>query len=139
MTTPCTGQMSYPMVLLGTRAALKDDLGYPTAELAYSAMLRLPGEFFSASDNTLPLPPTMPTNVIRPCTASGRHQHVRLCYTRFFIPQEFYTCTHVFVSFDTVRKPLQQPYDVGILTNKQPIFTSIQPAYPHKQPNLPNS
>ena len=53
MTTPhWTDVVS--MVLLGTRAALKDDLGCSTAELVYGATLCLPGEFFSASDDTLP-------------------------------------------------------------------------------------
>ena len=35
-----------PLVLLGIRTALKEDLGCSTAELVYGTTLRLPGEFF---------------------------------------------------------------------------------------------
>ena len=41
-----------PMVLLGIRTALKDDLGCTAAELVYGTSLRLPGEFFAASLDT---------------------------------------------------------------------------------------
>ena len=58
-----------PLVLLDTRAAPKDDVGCSTAELVYGAPLRLKGEFFSVSDDTLPLT----TNFVHPRSASGRH------------------------------------------------------------------
>ena len=35
-----------PMVLLGIRTAVKEDIGCSTAELVYGTTLRLPGEFF---------------------------------------------------------------------------------------------
>jgi transposase InsO family protein len=38
-----------PLVLLGIRTALKQDLGCSAAEMVYGQTLRLPGEFFSAS------------------------------------------------------------------------------------------
>ena len=44
---------SLPMVLLGIRTALKDDLHCTAAELVYGVSLRLPGEFFSPSSLTL--------------------------------------------------------------------------------------
>ena len=37
---------SLPLVLLGIRTALKDDLHCSTAELVYGTTLCLPGEFF---------------------------------------------------------------------------------------------
>ena len=38
-----------PLVLLGIRAAIKDDLKCSPAELVYGQALRLPGEFFMTS------------------------------------------------------------------------------------------
>ena len=35
-----------PMVLLGMRAAVKEDLGCSSAELCFGTVLRVPGEFF---------------------------------------------------------------------------------------------
>ena len=40
---------SLPMILLGIRTALKDDLHCTAAELVYGVSLHLPGEFFSPS------------------------------------------------------------------------------------------
>ena len=37
---------SFPLVLLGIRAALKEDLRCTTAEMVYGTTLRLPGELF---------------------------------------------------------------------------------------------
>lgn len=38
-----------PIVLLGIRTALKEDLNASSAEIVYGTNLRLPGEFFSFS------------------------------------------------------------------------------------------
>ena len=114
MTTLHTGQTSYlwPCFVLCTRAALKDDLGCSTVDLMFGAPLHLPGEFFSASNNTLP----DATNYINQlCWAN---QGLRATPTRrpssrpfSLIPQLFSKCTHVFVWHSTVWKPLQQPHD----------------------------
>ena len=47
-----------PMVLLGIRTTLKDDLRCTIAELVYGITLRLPGEFFdtSCANNAVPDP-----------------------------------------------------------------------------------
>ena len=43
-----------PLVLLGIRAAVKDDLGCSAAELVYGFRLRLPGQFFLPSHDAIP-------------------------------------------------------------------------------------
>ena len=40
-----------PLVLLGIRSSLKDDLGCSSAEMVYGTTLRLPGMFFASSPN----------------------------------------------------------------------------------------
>ena len=49
---------SFPLVLLGIRTALKNDLQCSTAELVYGTTLRLPGEFFQQSASDTPPDPT---------------------------------------------------------------------------------
>ena len=44
---------SLPLVLLGIRTAVKDDLQCTTAELVYGTTSRLPGEFFTSTDTSL--------------------------------------------------------------------------------------
>ena len=85
------------MVLLGTRAALKDDLGCSTAELVYGALLCLPGELFSVSDVTLP-DTTKYTNQLR-MAMQGRH----VCphHARFLVPRN-YVCTPTYLYGVTV-------------------------------------
>ena len=39
-----------PIVLLGIRTSVKEDLGATTAELVYGTGLRLPAEFFNTND-----------------------------------------------------------------------------------------
>lgn len=99
-----------PLVLLGIRTALKEDISCTAAELLYGTTLRLPGEFFLPSKETAD-PMTYVTRlkatmqVLRatpPRAASQGHTH---------ISPDLATSSHVFVRHDAVRKPLQPPYD----------------------------
>ena len=100
-----------PVVMLGIRSALKEDLGCSSAELCYGTVLRVPGEFYrpiqpcqwadrsnfaeklnSHMSELVPVQPRVPTN--RPV----------------YVPKDLSTCTHVFVRTDAVRKPLEAPY-----------------------------
>lgn len=45
---------SLPLVLLGIRSALKEDIGCTAAELVYGTTLRLPGSYFVGSSPTFP-------------------------------------------------------------------------------------
>ena len=94
-----------PVVLLGCRAAIKEDLGYSPAELVYGVPLSLPGQMLNPIDlmgtdpalyiNRLQcyfgnLPPMQPMN--RP----SNHQ----------FPKIF---PHVFLRKDAVKAPLTPP------------------------------
>ena len=103
---------SLPLVLLGIRTAIKEDLQFSTAELVYGTTLRLPGEFITPSSSSIPLdyndyitrlhcfmtnlkatPP--PTPGIRPS----------------FVSPALTKASYVFVRRDSVKRPLQRPYD----------------------------
>jgi len=98
-----------PLVLLGIRSALKEDLRCTTIEMVYGTSLRLPGPFFtSQSTISLPDPSSYVTQLKcsmekilppppRPNTRGSR------------VSDDLASCTHVFVRYDSVRKPLQPP------------------------------
>ncbi|KAH9586005.1 hypothetical protein MS3_00007070 [Schistosoma haematobium] len=99
-----------PLVLLGIRTSLKADIQCSAAELVYGTTLRLPGEFFTPrsrpnfakSDYVHRLSAFMRT--LPPVSTRIQHRQVAL-------PRELSTCSHVFIRVDSVRKPLQQPYE----------------------------
>ena len=99
-----------PLVLLGIRTAIKEDLGVSSAELVYGTTLRLPGEYFEPGSTT-PDPATFAGQLrqtmeqIRPSPTSAHSRPA------IFIPKALNTASHVFVRHDAIRKPLQAPYD----------------------------
>ncbi len=99
-----------PLVMLGIRSAIKDDLAATTAELVYGATLRLPAQFFSCEVNSLP-DPTDFMSRLKSHMLSVRVKAPRSLQKNFSVHKELSTCTHVFVRCDAVRKPLQPPYD----------------------------
>ncbi len=101
-----------PLVLLGIRTSLKEDLHCTTAEILYGLTLRLPGEFVSP---TTSLPHESPADYVtklkeamRRVTSSSPHHHSQ---RTTYVNEALKTCTHVFVRRDAVKRPLQQPYD----------------------------
>ena len=102
--------ISLPLILLGIRTALKQDINSTATELVYGTTLRLPGEFFTPSPLTsLPNPSDFRHKLkshfrhitpISPCSA----------VTTSNIPKDLASATHVFICHDAVRKPLQPPY-----------------------------
>ncbi|XP_067118351.1 uncharacterized protein [Centruroides vittatus] len=99
-----------PSVLLGMRAAFKEDIKATTAELVYGTPLRLPGKFLA------PTPSDSNAAVFVQQLKEQMHQltptPTRCNGTKkIFVPQDLQRCTHVFVRHDAVRPPLQLPFD----------------------------
>jgi len=102
---------TFSLILLSIRCTLKQDLKCTLTQLVYGATLRLPGQLFTPSSIDKQLDPTIYANWlssymqqlhrVSPCPQSPA----------FHVPSNLYTCTHVFVSHDAVRKPLDPPYD----------------------------
>ena len=109
---PTSWTDSLPIVLLGIRTQLKDDLKCTTAELVYGTTLWLPGEFFDNSNADLfPDPSRYVTKLknmmIQLQPTPIRQQHKSKSYMSSYLT----SCTHVFVCHDAIKKPLQKPYD----------------------------
>ena len=100
-----------PLVLLGIRASLKQDLHRSSAELVYGTTLRLPGELLCSSPDT-------PSCSIQDFSTSLQHYMAslqpvqpRTLPKKTFVSQDLQACSHVFVRVDAVKRPLQQPYE----------------------------
>ena len=103
---------SLPIVLLGVRTQLKDDLHCTSAELVYGTILHLPGEFFDESKAEATPDPTCYVTRLRDVMyhlqATPVHKQQA---TNVYVSPTFKSCSHVFIHHDAVRKPLQKPYD----------------------------
>ncbi|KMQ86374.1 gag-pol polyprotein [Lasius niger] len=103
---------SLPLVLLGLRSAMKEDLNCTSAEMVYGCTLRLPADFLE--------PPPIPSltdqvDFIRklrtamqnllPVPASAHSSQ------KVFVHKSLDTCSHVFVRHGGFKKTLKQPYD----------------------------
>ena len=103
---------SLPLVLLGIRTALKEDLNCTVSELVYGTTLRLPGEFFSTSQDIDTVDPLAYVSRLR-CSmqqlrAIPPHHHSQ---QKAHVSPALHSCTHVFVRRDAIRRSLQHPYD----------------------------
>lgn len=100
-----------PTVLLGLRAACRSDSGISAAELTFGRTLRLPGDFYDATQVGLSEPHSLVEqirdhiNSLRPVPKP--HGNTRSC----FVHRDLSKVDYVFVRDDTVRKPLKPPYD----------------------------
>ena len=98
-----------PIVLLGIRTTLKEDLSCTAAEMVYGTTLRLPGDFFSIPTEEDPstlvsrLRTTMQSQEFLPPKWHGTHAT--------YIPSDLHKATHVYVRRDAHAPPLTRPYD----------------------------
>ena len=99
-----------PLVLLGIRTAIKDDLKCSVSELVYGSTLRLPGEFVVPIENYNILDPSNYVHRLRREMSELRHTPPRPGSQEKHLHKDLETCTHVFVRIDAVKRPLQPPY-----------------------------
>lgn len=98
-----------PLILLGLRSTVREELGYSPAEITYGRTLRLPCDFFVATPKAEP-----DTYVGR---LQKRFEEIKPTPTsnhsirKIFIHKELPKSSHVFLRTDSQRKPLQNPYE----------------------------
>lgn len=100
-----------PLVLLGIRTSLKQDLHHSSAELVYGTTLRLPGELLTSSPDAGPCSVQDFASSLKESMRSLQPVQPRTHPAKTFVSQDLEDCTHVFVRVDAVRKPLQRPYE----------------------------
>jgi hypothetical protein len=98
-----------PIVLLGIRTAMKEDLNAMAVELIYGTGIRLPAEFFllATSQTTSDF-----VNRVRECIDEIKPQTIiRHGTHKVFVFRELASIPCIFLRNDTVKGPLQPPYD----------------------------
>ena len=101
---------SLPLVLLGLRSAIKEDLNCSSAELVYGTPLRLPGEMFH------PTPKVQPIEFLEKLRKI--FQNIRPIPTathgrkNFFVAPNFFNTSHVFL-FNNVNHGSLSPSYIG--------------------------
>lgn len=100
-----------PIVLLGLRAAARQDTGVSAAEMTYGQTLRLPGDFYDVSKHpdgdSYEFVEKLRKNIQSLKPKSHGVENSR----SIFVHKDLKTCSHVFVRHDMVKKSLQPPYD----------------------------
>ncbi|XP_015599054.1 uncharacterized protein LOC107269566 [Cephus cinctus] len=99
-----------PMVLLGLRTSIKEDLKASAAELVYGTYLRIPGEFLTDSETTDEHPIYSQklrrhARAIRPVATA--HHNKKKAFTH----KTLHSCSHVFLRMDQNKRVLEQPYE----------------------------
>lgn len=100
-----------PLVMLGLRTAVKEDLKISPAELVYGQPLKLPGDFFNVPDTT-----TSQSEMIGALREKMRNTiptptREQKKSVTFYIPKDLSDCTHVYVRVDRTRPGLTPPYE----------------------------
>ncbi|GFU02221.1 hypothetical protein TNCV_2465991 [Trichonephila clavipes] len=112
-----------PIILLGLRASLKEDILCTPAELVFGTTIRLPGEMFVSSkpdDDVLNFVSKLKSHMQSLHPKPPKHHGKR----PVFIHPGLLEATHVFLRRDMLRRPLQQPYDgpFKVLQRKNKVF-----------------
>ena len=115
-----------PMILLGSRVAIKEDIAYSPAQLTLGTQLRLPTDFFESSD--LPnVTHGFATQLheqmeqLQPPKASRHGQR------QTFIHKDLTKCTHIFIRSNnsgTLNQPYTGPYKV--VSKHEQYFTILK-------------
>lgn len=100
-----------PIVLLGLRSALKEDIQSTCAEMVYGTPLRLPGEFLHPSVPNPTDPTSFLTNLRKAMLALQPTPTSAHCKPHVFIHSSLDTCSHVFVRNDSIKPTLTPLYD----------------------------
>ncbi|GFT57741.1 transposon Tf2-6 polyprotein [Trichonephila clavipes] len=112
-----------PIILLGLRASLKEDILCTPAELVFGTTIRLPGEMFDSSkpdDDVVNFVSKLKSHMQSLHPKPPKHHGKR----PVFIHLGLLEATHVFLRRDMLRRPLQQPYDgpFKVLQRKDKVF-----------------
>ena len=95
-----------PLVLLGIRTALKEDIHCSAAKLVYSTTLRLSGEFFDSDPSLSLADPAEYVTQLKATMAKLRAPPVcKPSPKKSYLSNDLSSCTHVYIRHDGTRKP----------------------------------
>lgn len=99
-----------PMVLLGIRTSIKEDLDASPAELVYGTQLTLPGQLIAPQPTNSSFDITNYVHRLRHYMTTIQPAKTRSQTSYSHIPDSLHNCTHVFIRTDATKKPLQPSY-----------------------------
>ncbi|CAH8543108.1 unnamed protein product [Schistosoma haematobium] len=99
-----------PLVLLGIRSSVKEDIGCTASELVYGTTLTLPGQLVK-NETTTPGDPSRFVSRLLQMMQSIRAIPPREYNNRVHLDKHLETCKFVFVRVDAVKTPLTPPYE----------------------------
>lgn len=111
----CAGEIpdwsrTLPLVLLGIRTTVRDDLKCTPAEMVYGETLRVPGELLVPSYSENPDPLDF-VQRLKEHFENVRSVPTRIREEKIFIPTSLKTCTHVFIRVNRVKTGMEGPYE----------------------------
>ncbi|GFV08843.1 transposon Tf2-11 polyprotein [Trichonephila clavipes] len=99
-----------PIVLLGMRSALKDDINATCAELVYGTTLRLPSDLVTSDSINQTANSTYVTSLIQTMRSLNPVSTAQHGTQNIYINPSLKTCSHIFLRSDKVNPPLTPPY-----------------------------
>ncbi|KAG8173985.1 hypothetical protein JTE90_029411 [Oedothorax gibbosus] len=113
-----------PVVLLGIRTAVKEDVNASCAELLYGTPLRLQSDMIENNITQASCTEPFVTNLVNNMRNTNPFASSPHSATNFYVHPSLISCSHVFVRIDRVQKPLSQPYagPYKVLSRKPKVF-----------------
>lgn len=114
-----------PSVMLGLRAAPRNDTGVSAAELTYGQSLRLPGDFYDVTDKSIGDVSEFLDRLKQTISSLRPKPSIQRDSRTVFVHPDLKSCRKVFIRVDSVKKPLQPPY-VGpyqVIQRSDKVFT----------------
>lgn len=100
-----------PLVLLGLRTTMKEDLNASPAELLYGERLMVPGELLIGTPSHQPPDPVDFVRELKENMENIRPTESRTSTCKVFVPKSLGNCKNVFLRIDRVRNSLEPPYE----------------------------
>ncbi|XP_046608719.1 uncharacterized protein LOC124299509 [Neodiprion virginianus] len=102
---------SLPIVLLGIRAAWREDIQATSAELVYGEPLRLPGEFIASTPQQSEDTSSYVKDLRRRMQELQPTPVIRHGQRKIFVFKDLRTTSHVLLRHDAIKNALENPYD----------------------------
>ena len=119
-----------PMVILGIRTAIKEDLGMSSAHIVYGQPLRLPNAFFP--EGSPEMHQTIHEYVSQLEKCMNELQYTRPSWhgnrnENSHLPRALTSCSYVYVLESGIKKPLQRPYKgpFKVIEKTDKVFTIL--------------
>lgn len=114
-----------PLVLLGIRTTVKEDLKCSPAQLVFGANLNLPADIPDTRQSDQPEDVIQFAEQLRDRIQAQQSTPTRVAQSKTSIPKDLLTCDYVLVRVDAQRKPLDRPYQgpYKVLNRNQHTFT----------------